>query len=55
MKPHIYENGLVKEGYSIEMVDVDEQPTLKDYRKLVMFVVDVDEQPPYMNRRGSWN
>jgi len=28
MKPHIEE--LVKEGYSIEMVDVDEQPTLAE-------------------------
>ena len=28
MKPHI--EALVKEGYSIEMVDVDEQPTLAE-------------------------
>ena len=28
MKPHI--DALVKEGYSIEMVDVDEQPTLAE-------------------------
>ena len=54
MKPHIDE--LIKEGYSIQMVDIDDNPTLKENDpSYVQYLDSLPEPLRSMWRQGDWS